>query len=58
LVNDKLKTTGSLLDNKPDRKLTVLAEEILDDIRQEHILNNRLRRRGFRKRLHEGPQNG
>jgi len=47
LVNKKLKTTGSLLDKKPDRKLSVLAEEILDDIRQERTVNGRLRRRGF-----------
>jgi hypothetical protein len=52
LVNKVLKTTGSLLHKKPDKKLTVMAEEILDDIRQEHIANDRLRRRGFRKRLH------
>jgi hypothetical protein len=58
LVNNKLKTTGSLLDKKPDRKLTALAEEILDDIRQEHIANDRFRQRGFRKRLHEGTQYG
>jgi hypothetical protein len=36
----------------------VLAEDILDDIRQEHIANDRLRRRGFRKRLHEGTHYG
>jgi hypothetical protein len=31
LVN-KLKTTGSLLDKKPDRKQNVLTEETLDNI--------------------------